>query len=43
MLTLVVEIENHFKICLEDGDEQELVTVSDLAKMIQERLNEHTE
>jgi acyl carrier protein len=40
MLTLVVEVENHFKICLEEGDEEELVTTSDLVGLIRRRLDE---
>jgi len=38
MLTLVVEVENHFRICLEEGDEQGVVTVSDLAALVGARL-----
>lgn len=38
MLTLVVEVENHFRICLEEGDEQGVVTVSDLAQLVGARL-----
>jgi acyl carrier protein len=38
MLTLVVEVENHFHICLEEGDEQGVITVWDLAQLVGERL-----
>ena len=38
MLTLVVEVENAFRICLEEGDEQGVVTVADLANLVGERL-----
>jgi len=38
MITLVVEVENHFRICLEEGDEQGVITVSDLAQLVGERL-----
>lgn len=38
LLTLVVEVENHFRICLEEGDEQGVVTVSDLAELVGARL-----
>ena len=38
MLTLVVEVENSFSICLEEGDEQGVVTVSDLAALVEVRL-----
>ncbi|MEE2750727.1 MAG: acyl carrier protein [Myxococcota bacterium] len=41
MLTLVVEVENHFQICLEEGDEQELVTASDLVEVIRRRVHEN--
>ena len=40
MLTLVVAIEDHFKVCLEEGDEAGLTTVGDLAGLIQKRLAE---
>jgi len=43
MLTLVVEVENHFQICLEEGDEQELVTASDLVEVIQRRIHENAD
>ncbi len=42
MLTLVVEVENHFQICLEEGDEQELVTAADLVEVIRRRIHEDT-
>jgi len=37
LLTLVVEIENHFQICLEEGDEDGLVRVGDLVDLLEER------
>ena len=37
LLTLVVEIENHFQICLEEGDEEDLVRVGDLVDLLEER------
>lgn len=33
-LTLVVEIENHFKICFDDSDEDSLETVGDVVDRI---------
>lgn len=36
--TLIVELENHFQICFDPGDEQELATVQDLIELIQARL-----
>ncbi len=38
MLTLVVELENHFTICLEEGDEEGIETVSDLVAVVRGRL-----
>jgi len=37
LLTLVAEVENHFEICLEEGDEQRLNTIGDLIDLILER------
>jgi len=34
LLTLTIEIENHFRICLDEETEAELVTVGDLARVI---------
>ena len=34
LLTLTVEIENHFRICLDQKAEAEIVTVGDLARVI---------
>lgn len=38
VLELVVEIENHFKVCLEPGDEQGIVTVGDVVTLLHARL-----
>lgn len=38
MLTLVVEVENHFDICLEEGDEDGVETVGDLVGLLQRRM-----
>lgn len=40
MLTLVVELEDRFRVCLEEGDEAGLTTVGDLAALLQRRLDE---
>ena len=38
LLTLVTELENHFRVCFEAGDEAGLRTVSDLVAMLRRRL-----
>jgi acyl carrier protein len=38
MLTLVVELENHFKVMLEEGDEQGIETVADLMAVLRRRM-----
>lgn len=43
MLTLVVEVENHFDVCLEEGDEQNVVTVADLVALLRTRLEQAAE
>jgi acyl carrier protein len=37
LLTLVVELENHFEIYLEDGDEEGLETIGDLVDLLLKR------
>jgi acyl carrier protein len=37
-LTLALEVENHFRICLDE--EAAILTVGDLVEIIQERLDE---
>ena len=39
MLTLVVELENYFSICLEEGDEVGIETVADLVGVLRGRLD----
>ena len=34
VLTLVVELENHFRLCFEAGDEAGLTTIGDIATRI---------
>ena len=41
LLTLVVEIENHFRICLDEGSEAGVETVADLVVLIRSKLEEH--
>jgi acyl carrier protein len=36
-LTLVIELENHFRLCLEEGDESTIETVADLVAVIRKR------
>jgi acyl carrier protein len=38
LLTLIVEVENHFRVCLEEGDEKGLETAGDLVDLIGRRL-----
>lgn len=38
MLTFVAELENHFRVCFEDGDEIGLITVADLVVVLRRRL-----
>jgi acyl carrier protein len=38
MLTLVVELENHFRVNLEPGDETDLVSVGDLVSLLERRV-----
>lgn len=38
LLTLVVELENHFQVCLEEGDEEDIETVGDLVEVLRRRL-----
>ena len=37
-LELVVELENHFEVCLEEGDEEGIETVADLLAVLRSRL-----
>ena len=37
-LTLVVEIENHFKICFNEGDEAGIATIGDVVDAVSNRL-----
>lgn len=37
LLTLAVEVENHFRICLDEDDEAEIETVGDLVRVIEQK------
>ena len=37
-LTLIVELENHFRICFEPGDAEGVSTLGDVTALIRERL-----
>jgi acyl carrier protein len=39
-LTLVVELENHFRVRFDAGDEEGLATVGDLVRLIERRLSQ---
>ncbi len=39
-LTFVVEIENHFKICFDEGDEAGIETIGDVVDAVSKRLGE---
>jgi acyl carrier protein len=38
LLTLAVEIENHFRICLDEEDEAAIETVADLVQAIERKV-----
>jgi len=38
LLTLVAEVENHFRVRLEDGDEGGLVTMADVVAVVRRHL-----
>lgn len=40
LLTLAVEVENHFRVALEPEDEEGIVTVADLVETVRHRLRE---
>jgi acyl carrier protein len=42
-LTFVVELENHFRICFDTGEEEGLVTVGDVVELIGQRLAERSD
>ena len=40
LLTLAVEVENHFSICLEQDDEAAIRTVGDLVAVVERKLSQ---
>lgn len=38
LLTLVAELENHFQVILEEGDEEGIATVGDLVAVLRRRM-----
>lgn len=42
-LTLIVELENHFRVCFDPGDEAGLSTLGSVAELLQRRLGEEEE
>ncbi len=43
LLSLAVEVEDHFRVCLEPKDEAEITTVSDLARVVCAKLADRRE
>jgi acyl carrier protein len=40
LLALVVELENHFRVCFDAGDEEGVATIGDVARLVARRLSE---
>jgi len=40
LLTLAVEVENHFRVCLDEEDEAVIETVGDLVRIIEKKTAE---
>lgn len=40
LLTLAVEVENHFRVCLDEEDEAVIETVGDLVRIIEQKTAE---
>ena len=40
LLTFVVETDNHFQICLEEGDEEGIQTAGDLVVLVKQHLDD---
>ena len=40
LLTFVVETENLFQVCLEEGDEEDIETAGDLVQLVKGRLDD---
>ena len=43
LLTLAVQVENHFQICIESDEEASIRTVADLVSVIENRLSDREE
>jgi acyl carrier protein len=43
LFTLATEVENHFQIRLDEGDEAELATVGDLVRVVERKLHDGAE
>ncbi len=43
LLTLVIELENHFRLCFEPGDEAGLCTIGDIAARIESLIEQQAE
>ena len=41
MLTLAMEVEDHFRICLDEDDEAGIVTVADLVAVVRRKKKSH--
>jgi acyl carrier protein len=39
-LTFVVELENHFRVCFDEGDETDIETIGDVVDVVAKRLGE---
>jgi len=40
LLTLAIEVENHFRVCLDEEDEATIETVGDLVRIIEQKTAE---
>ena len=40
LMTLAMEVEDHFRICLDEDDEAAIVTVADLVAVVERKLGE---
>lgn len=39
LLTLATEVEDHFRICLDEDDEASITTVSDLVTLVEKKIS----
>ena len=40
LMTLAMEVEDHFRVCLDEDDEAAIVTVADLVAVVERKLGE---